>query len=118
MHGLQESAMAPFNKGHLLSGGGVGVGYPVLIEINSAHTRFYGYGGICSIGAADAHETLSSRLAAVTQRHAVGYARKPSVVHLPSNLCLHGCHSMLLILMFVFCSGEEVMYSTYTLSHR
>ena len=34
MHGLRESAMAPFNKGHLLSGGGIGVGYSVFIEIN------------------------------------------------------------------------------------
>ena len=34
MHGLRESAMALFNKGHLLSGGGIGVGYPVFIEIN------------------------------------------------------------------------------------
>ena len=54
------------------------------------HTKFYGYGEICSIGAADAHETLSSGLAAVIQRHIVGYAgyaRKPSVVHLPTNLC-------------------------------
>ena len=52
------------------------------------HTKFYGYGGICSIGAADAHETFTSGLTAVIQRHAVEYARKPSVVHLPSNLWL------------------------------
>ena len=50
------------------------------------HTKFYGYGEICSIGAADAHETLSSGLAAVIQRHIVGYARKSGVVHLPTNL--------------------------------
>ena len=31
MHGLQESTMAPFNEGHLLSGGGIGVSYPVFI---------------------------------------------------------------------------------------
>ena len=39
MHGLRESAMAPFNEGHLLSGGGIGVGYPVFIEINE-HYRY------------------------------------------------------------------------------
>ena len=33
MHGLRESTMAPFNEGHLLSGGGIGVRYPVFIEI-------------------------------------------------------------------------------------
>ena len=44
------------------------------------------YGIICSIGGADAHEMLSSGLAAVIQRHIVGYARKPGVVHLPTNI--------------------------------
>ena len=34
MHGFRESTMAPFNEGHLLSVGGIGVGYPVFIEIN------------------------------------------------------------------------------------
>ena len=51
--------------------------------------KFYGYGEMCSIAAADAHETLSSGLAAVIQRHIVGFARKPSVVHLPTNLWYH-----------------------------
>ena len=36
------------------------------------HTKFYGYGGICYIAAAVAHETLSSGLAAAIQRHVVG----------------------------------------------
>ena len=31
MHELRESAMAPIKEGHLLSGGGIGVGYPVFI---------------------------------------------------------------------------------------
>ena len=44
------------------------------------------YGIICSIGGADAHEMLSSGLAAVIQRHIVAYARKPGVVHLPTNI--------------------------------
>ena len=39
MHGHRESAMAPFNEGHLLSGGGIGVGYPVFIEINGCNLR-------------------------------------------------------------------------------
>ena len=38
MHGLRVSTMAPFNEGHLLSGGGIGVGYPVFIEINELST--------------------------------------------------------------------------------
>ena len=39
---LRESAMAPFNEGHLLSGGGIGVGYPVFIEINDHGMRAVG----------------------------------------------------------------------------
>ena len=38
MHGLRVSTMAPFNEGHLFSGGGIGVGYPVFIEINVTKT--------------------------------------------------------------------------------
>ena len=52
------------------------------------------------------HETLSSGLAAAIQRHAVGYARKPSVVHLlliTSNLNL--CQDAVNNHRHVFVSG-------------
>ena len=37
MHGLRGSALAPFNKGHLLSGGGIEVGYPVFIDMEDIY---------------------------------------------------------------------------------
>ena len=39
MHGLRESTMTLFKEGHMLSGGGIGVGYPVFIEINGLTTE-------------------------------------------------------------------------------